>query len=293
MTRQSTIKALLALSALLVTGAARAGVPFINLEGAGGVAFNPLAYTANDAEEGVKVEFLEIAKPRVGGWYVNLGQSAIDWTTIGVATTFNKRLEVSYGYEATAIGGFLGIHETAHKNNLGGKLLLLPENSFGTSFLPGISVGAVWKTTDYHPLPNSGASGVDAYVVATKMVTQIGFPLLLSVGGLSTQGQVTGIIGFNSQRALVVFANIDVVPLSWLAVGTEYRMGPNYGAAGGGYVDANYLNVHAGWFVTKGVTVIAAYTYAGGKTDANSSAGTAVNPIGFGNGFVFAGQYSF
>jgi hypothetical protein len=292
MVRQSGVKVAIAAAALLFGGAARAGVPFNNLEGVGGVAFNPVAYPAAEGE-GVKTGFLDIAKPRIGAWYVNLGQSSIRWTTIGVATSVNKRVEASFGYEATAIGGFLGINETVHKYNVGGKVVVLDENAFGTKFLPSIAAGVVWKKSDYHP--NADSQGVDYYAVATKMVTELGAPVLLSVGGLSTKGMVTGLIGFNKERAIVPFANIDVVPLSWLALGFEYKKGPNFGQAGGGYVDADYYNVHAGWFVTKGVTLIAAYTYAGGKTDTNSSnaPGSAANPIGFGNGLVIAGQYAF
>ena len=77
-----------------------AGPPFNNLEGVGGIAFNPLAYLADSGEELIKVGDTDIlAKPRFGAWYVNLGDPKIDWTSFGVATTLFKRLEISYGYE--------------------------------------------------------------------------------------------------------------------------------------------------------------------------------------------------
>ncbi|MFA5276781.1 MAG: hypothetical protein WC417_07830, partial [Candidatus Omnitrophota bacterium] len=48
-----------------------AGPPFNNLEGVGGVAFNPLAYLANSDDGLVKVGEQNIAgKPRIGAWYV-------------------------------------------------------------------------------------------------------------------------------------------------------------------------------------------------------------------------------
>ncbi len=286
MRRDSWIRAVIASGILVFGGVARAGVPFINFEGVGGVALNPLAYSASDGEEGMKAGFLEIAKPRIGTWYFHLGESAItpgiDWTTLGIATSFNKRLEVSVGYEAIAIQNVSNVQ----KWNVAGKLVLLDENAFGTSFLPALSLGVIWKTTDYHP--NADGSGVDVYAVATKMVG----PVLLSVGGLSTQGEVMGTIGFNSQRAIIAFANVDVVPVSWLAIGAEYRMGPNYGASGGGYVDGDYFDIHAGWFVTKGFTLAAAYAYAASKTNGAEPISTA-NPIGFGPGFTLTGQYAF
>jgi len=282
--RASNLKVVTALTALLFSGVARAGVPFINLEGAGGVAFNPLAYAAADAEEGIKVGGLEIAKPRIGSWYVNLNDSSIDWNTIGGATSINKRLELSFGYESIAIGSAVNVH----KENVGAKLVLLDENAFGTKYLPSVAVGGTWKNTTYHPLADG--TGVDAYLVATKFVTELPWPVLLSAGALSTKAQVDGIIGFNADRKLIVFGNVDVVPLSWLAVGVEYKMGPNYQTNGTGYMDGDYFNVHAGWFVTKSFTLAAAYTFAG----TNTFTAPATKPsLGFGPGFVLGGQYSF
>ena len=121
-----------------------AGAPFINLEGIGGVAFNPLAYLADSDGEDSHFKIGKsdiIGKPRFGAWYVSLDKVKVDWTTIGVADTFFKRLEVSYGYEVIAQD-----NTTAkQKNNLGLKLLLLPEDSFDTKFIPTISIGSQSK----------------------------------------------------------------------------------------------------------------------------------------------------
>ena len=271
---------------ILCSGVARAGVPLVNLEGQGGVAFNPLAYPA--WEDGFQVGAIEVGKPRIGGWYVNLNNSAIDWTTIGVAEAFNKRLEVSFGYESVAIGGLRNVH----KQNVGAKLLLLEENAFGTRFLPAVAVGGQWKRTTLPVTAPVGNNGFDFYAVATKLVTELPVPVLFSAGALSTKGMVNGVLGFNSERKLVFFGNVDVVPVSWLAVGFEYKMGANYGAAGGGYVDGDYYQFHAGWFVTKGITLVASYARASAKSDPNSPTSTR-NPVGFGGGTVISAQYAF
>lgn len=125
-----------------------AGPPLNNLEGVGGIAFNPLAYTAgtgfdHDAGKHDGLSYQDIiSKPQVGIWYVSLSDVSVDWTAIGIAETFFKRLEVSYRYEAVAPNG-----KNIHKNNIGGKLLLLNENFNGLDFVPAVSVGTIYKKT--------------------------------------------------------------------------------------------------------------------------------------------------
>lgn len=278
--------AILTLTAALSSGVARAGVPLVNLEGQGGIALNPVAYPA--WQDGLKVGILEIGKPRIGAWYVNLNDSSIDWPTVGIAEAFNNRLELSFGYESVAISGVFN----AHKENLGAKLLLLEENAFGTRFLPAVSVGSQWKRTTFPVAGPAKNNGFDFYLVATKLVPELPRPVLLSAGVLSTKGMVNGIIGFNSERKFAFFGNVDIIPLSWLALGFEYKMGANYGAAGGGYVDADYFEVHAAWFVTSDVTFVASYGRAGRKSDPNSPTSKS-NPVGFGGGPVISAQYVF
>ena len=78
-----------------------AGVPLNNLQGTGGIAFNPLAYTAGRPWDGGETNVLNgiVSKPQVGGWYVNLTDAEINWFSLGAAVTFFDRLEISGGYE--------------------------------------------------------------------------------------------------------------------------------------------------------------------------------------------------
>ena len=136
--------ALIVLGVIFTGNLAYAGLPLNSLEGVGGVGFNPLAYAA-EGDPFYSIGDTEIiSKPRFGTWYVNLGQAEDRLgSSIGGATTLFKRLEVSYGYENISWVD----HPTFHKNNIGAKFLLLPENSFDTKFLPAISVGTIYKTT--------------------------------------------------------------------------------------------------------------------------------------------------
>ena len=262
-----------------LTSRAFAGAPFINLEGVGGVAFNPLAYLADsDGEDShFKIGKTDIiGKPRFGAWYVSLDKVKVDWTTIGVADTFFKRLEVSYGYETIAQDNAT----TKRKTNLGVKLLLLPENAFDTKFLPAISVGSIFKHTS-----NVGAgvdaSGADYYLVATKLITQLPRPVLLSGGVLSTKGKVTGVFGFDKNRAETLFGNIDIVlPWNFIA-GFEYKQGARYKD----FKNANYWDAHVAWTPNKNLSLILAYVNAGNYKSSSAT--------GLGNGVVLSAQYAF
>jgi len=262
-----------------------AGPPFVNLEGVGGVAFNPLAYLADSGEEFIKIGDTQIvAKPRFGAWYVSLPDAKIDWTSIGVATTLLKRLEVSYGFQTVAWENY----PTFHKNNLGAKLLLLKEGSFNSKFIPAISIGTIYKTTSNKSLREAGllnlrSTGQDWYAVATKTTNLLPVPVILSGGLLSTQEHVTGVLGFSNKRKLTGFLNIDVVLPHGFVVGYEFKQGARFSNV----QNTNYWDAHLAWMPNKNLSVIAAYTGTGSYNKAGNSR------TGLGNGFVLSGQYAF
>jgi len=280
-------KLILLFAALLLTAVFSknvfAGPPFNNLEGVGGVAFNPLAYLADSGEELIKVGDTDIlAKPRFGAWYVNLPTAKIDWTSFGVATTLLKRLEISYGYQNIAWEG----HPTFHKNNIGAKLLVLKENAFDTKFVPAFSIGTIYKNTSNKSLREAGvstlrSSGEDWYAVATKTIAQLPIPVILSGGVLSTQEYVTGVLGFNDKRKLTGFFNIDLVLPKGFVVGYEFKQGARFATV----QNANYWDAHLAWIPNKNLTLIAAYTATGDYTGSRRQ--------GLGNGFVLSAQYAF
>jgi hypothetical protein len=278
MRKISAFATLLLLAAFSGKGAF-AGPPFNNLEGVGGIAFNPLAYLADSGggKPLLKAGDTEIlARPRVGAWYVSLGQVNVDWATIGVADTFYKRLEVSYGYETVAPSG----SSTVHKNNFGAKLLLVPENALKTKFLPAVSVGTIYKRISIVGT-NTNDSGVDFYLAATKLIGQLPRPVLLSGGVLSTNGRATGVFGFDDKRKQVAFANIDVILPHGLVAGYEFRQGAKFPV----FKDANYHDVHGAWLANNSLSLVVAYVYAG---DHNST-----DRVGLGKGLVLSGQYAF
>ena len=274
------------------------GVPLNNLQGTGGIAFNPLAYTAGlpwdgdgggDTTNAVEHSVLngKVSRPQVGAWYVNLNDARVNWWAGSAALTFFDRLEVSGGY------GFINAHKYGDKSintyNLGAKLRVFDENAFDTVFLPAIAVGGVYKYTDSRTVDALGLDddGFDAYVVASKLITQTPWPILLSAGLLLSDEVVNGVVGHNDYD-VVGFGNVDVLPAENVAIGVEYKQGVN---AGDGIRNHDYWDGHVAWFVTKQLTLVAAFAETGDK-DKFYRHGSAKN-LGVGSGAVFSIQYQF
>ncbi len=248
-----------------------------NLEGVGGIAFNPLAYPANAQSDWLTWGKLTLSKPQVGLWYVKLDNVGIDWGSTSVAATINKRLELSFGYERMYDQK---INLNINKSNFGAKLLLLNENAFGKNFIPAVSVGAIGKITS-KDIPGLDNSGVDFYVVATKLITQLPLPVLLSGGVLSTKAWVTGALGFDDDRDEVGFGNIDIMVTKNIALGYEFKQGAHFSD----FKNADYWQTHIAWLPTKNLTLIGAYVDSG---DEHST-----TRVGLGDGVVFSVQYAF
>ena len=270
-------------------GTAYGGVPLNNLQGTGGIAFNPLAYTAGRPWDGGETNSLNgiVSKPQVGGWYVNLTDADINWFALGAAFTIADRLEISGGY------GGINAHKYGDNSintyNVGAKLRFLDENAFETSWVPALAIGGVFKYTDSETVDALGLRhhGADGYVVASKLVKETPIPVLLSVGGLVSDEVVYGVVGHNKYGA-AVFANIDIIPVEQVALGFEYKQGVH---VGDGITNHDYFDGHVAWFVTDALTLVGAYAYTGDKDRFYRDGRT--DRLGVGGGFVLSVQYQF
>ncbi len=281
---------LFALATLTAAATAlHAAVPLNNLQGAGGIAFNPLAYTAGLPWEYGGTTNLNgiVSAPQFGAWYVNLNDADINWYAGSAAITFFDRLEVSYGY------GYINARKYGDKSiethNVGAKLRVLDENAFDQPWIPAVAVGGIYKHTDSKTVDALGLDnyGFDAYVVATKLITQTPVPVLVSGGVLYTDEVVNGVVGHNDYDA-VFFGNVDVLPAENVAIGLEYKQGAR---VGDGIRNHDYYDGHVAWFVTKKLTLVAAFAETGDK-DKFYRRGSAKN-LGVGSGLVLSVQYQF
>lgn len=280
--------AILIASALFAT-AAFGGVPLNNLQGSGGIAFNPLAYTAGLPWDGGETNRLNdvVSKPQIGTWYVNLNDAGVNWWASSLALTFLDRVEVSTGY------GLVNAHKYGDSSintyNLGAKARVLDENAFDSAWIPALAVGGVYKYTDSRTVDALGLDndGFDAYAVASKLVTQTPWPILLSAGALLSDEVVNGVVGHNDYD-VVAFGNVDVLPAKNVAIGLEYKQGVD---AGDGIRNHDYWDVHVAWFVTERLTAVAAFAETGGKDRFYRRGDT--KKLGVGSGAVFSLQYQF
>ena len=107
-------------------------------------------------------------------------------------------------------------------------------------------------------------------LVASKLVTQTPIPVHLSVGLLLSDEVVNGVVGHNDHD-VVAFGNLDILPAENVAIGVEYKQGVD---AGDGIRNHDYWDAHVVWFVTKNLTVVAAFAETGDKDRTSSSART-------------------
>ena len=264
-----------------------AGVPLNNLQGTGGIAFNPLAYTAGRTWEEGGTNTLDkiVSKPQVGSWYANLTDADIHWFALGTAVTVLERVEISGGY------GGINAHKYGDRSintyNVGAKFRFLDENAFDTAWVPALAVGGVYKYTDSKTVDALGLDhdGFDGYIVASKLVKETPIPVLLSVGGLLSDEVVNGVVGHNDYGA-AVFGNIDIIPVKEVAI--EYKQGVD---VGDGITNHDYYDAHVAWFVTDALTLVGAYAYTGDKDKFYRKGST--KDLGVGGGFVLSVQYQF
>ncbi len=254
------------------------GVPLNSLDGAGGIAFNPLAYPS-----GLKLEGSDwLNKPQVGAWYVKLPESHIEWSSYSLSLSVVDRVEFSYALNLVNASDYGD--NSIQANTIGVKIRLLDENAFDTAWVPAVAIGAKYRQTDSRTVDLFGLddSGASYYIVASKLVTQLPLPVLVS-GGLQRSDEVVyGVVGHN-HYGTSVFANLDVLPSENVAVGVEYRQGVD---VGDGIENSDYWNGHVAWFVTKQLTLVGAYVNTGNKDKG-------FGDLGVGDGFVLSVQYQF
>ncbi len=286
MKKNNSIRILAVALAFGIIGAASGGVPLNSLDGHGGIAFNPLAYTGG-------LKFKDgpdwISKPQLGAWYVKLPESHIEWSSYSLSLTLIDRVEVSYAanlVNATNYGD-----NSIVANSLGVKVRLIDENGWDTNWVPAVSIGAVYRHTDSKTVDafKLDEDGVEYYIVASKLITQTPIPILVSAGVQRSDEVVYGVVGHN-HYGTALFANIDVLPAKNVAIGLEYRQGINAGEsiANGGddLKNADYWDGHVAWFVNDHFTLVGAYVATGNKNKG-------LDKLGVGDGFVLSAQYQF
>jgi hypothetical protein len=192
--------------------------------------------------------------------------------TEGAAIGIADRVELSYAHEAFNTGSFgatlgLGKGFTFHEEVAGVKVKLFGDAIYAQdSWLPQVSVGAMYKSTDHadilHAIGARNAQGVDFYVAATKLL--LGQSLLVNATLEMTRANQLGLLGFGGNRdnsyRPEVEGSIAYLLNRHLAIGAEFRTKPDnlYFAH-----EQNWYDAFVALFINKHVSATLAFVSLG------------------------------
>ena len=168
-------------------------------EGETGVFVTPLAYTAASETEDIH--------PVVGYHYLNAGSVIGDFHEISITVGFLKRFEIGYTHEYHTQGGDPSLSplwqngfEIFH-----GKAMVISESK--EDWWPAIAVGFMVRENvrnvgNLKVTPGGGVSATDGgksnedvYLVASKSLSQLKLPVIVSAGVRGTNAQLWGMGG--------------------------------------------------------------------------------------------------
>lgn len=276
-------------------GSTQAAPPLSNPEGAGGCALNPFAYVVG-AGKGRTV-----SNPQLGIWNIGLTETDINWTGASVNVSLMDRVELGYGHEFIDIPSLPlvgNIDGNVDKDNISIKVNLVPEGFKDMAFVPAVSAGLIWKTTDinFEFVTPRDTSSVDYYLVATKMIGGLPVPVILNAGLLSTNALARGVLGYGDERDIAFFGNIETVVMKKFIVGWEYEQGTDVGKAFKGsdtkYGTNSMWEAHVAYMHNENLMLVGSYAYTGDK-DKLAKALAGGGRFGFGGAYVVTLQYAF
>jgi len=228
--------------------AATAAQAQLGVEGPTGIYVTPLAYTVASPANG-------LGKPTIAYHFMGLGSILGDFSTFSVTEGFGKRFEVGYtsvmhsGTSYLGSDGAILYDEGKYGTNhdfsiIHGKATVINENSFGTKWVPAISVGGIFRFNDHNGIngayvyPSDSDSAWqntrngDIYVVGSKTITQISkhVPVLFTAGLRGTDASLWGLAGNAPSIELRAFSSLALVfhgPYkSTIIAGTEFAQQP-------------------------------------------------------------------
>lgn len=209
----------------------------------------------------------------------------------GAAIGFFNRVEVSYShldFDTGSTGAKLGLGRgfTFGQDVVGAKARLFGDIVYDQdSWLPQVSVGIQYKTTDHAPiLAAVGArdhAGLDYYISASKLF--LGQSLLVNATLRFTRANQIGILGFggprNNNYQPQFEGSVAYLLAKNLAIGAEYRTMPNNL---GFTKESDWKTAYIAWFISKNASVTLAYANLGTVATFKNQQGVYVSTqIGF------------
>jgi hypothetical protein len=177
-------------------------------------------------------------------------------------------------------------------HNLNARLMLLKEGEFGQSWLPAVTLGVHYKnnaTIDDIDRELGGtltsigiadSDGMDYTLYATKMLTFLPKPIIVTAGLRSTEAAHIGLLGFTDERNIVLEGSICAFVAQNVIIGAEYRQKPNEYTPVTDLIgpEDDWLTFDVGYIVNSHMTIAAGYARFGEvlNHEANQSFGLAL-----------------
>jgi len=256
-------------------------LPLHQIGGSGGVFVTLSAYIVNPPRNGELV-----GRPAVGFSYANLGHGEnLEAPTISESPF--KRLELSYGWDRFGLGdlpqalrnaGLVNYHQNeVQLHNFNARLQVLKEDEFDQKWIPALTFGAHYKYNDgisevnnevFGLLASHGITrnhGLDYTLYASKMFTQLPAPVLLQLGGRTTEGVWEGLGGFTDSYNFAFEGNAAVFLSHSFALAAEYKQQPKDYRPIGGLVQKadDWWTLDIVYIVNKHMTLAAGYAHFG------------------------------
>jgi len=166
----------------------------LGLEGPTGVFVTPLAYTLKSPSN-------NIGLPSVGYHFLDAGSVIGYFSKVSVTDGAFNRIEFGYTRDIHQNPGDLALSQLWHGgfDIVHAKVNIIRENSFNRAWMPAISGGFLARMDVRNvggAINGKDTHNEDAYIVATKTITQTkGMPILLSGGYRGTNAELYGMAG--------------------------------------------------------------------------------------------------
>lgn len=244
----------------------------MTVEGAAGGGIVPWALLAGYGEE-----------KQIGGsaWYTQVHPDDFSLQAFGAAVSLHNRVELSVARQRFDINEVIP-GEELEQTIMGAKLRLAGDLIY--TRVPQITLGLQYKKNDRFAIPDAvGArndSGTDVYLAASKLWLDGPFhrSLFLNTTVRATRANQTGLLGFGGDRGnhheWVAELSAGLFLTRQWVLGVEYRQKPdNLSFA----TEDDWYDVFVGWFPSKRVSLVAAWSDLGSITGFDDQQGLYVS----------------
>jgi hypothetical protein len=251
-------------------------LPLHTIEGSGGLVLTPMAYLVNPGPEGEV-----FGQPSFSAQYVMVGGK--DLQVFAVTWTLWNRLEVGYAFNRFGLndlnddlrdaGLFTNVDEI-YLHHFNARLNVLRE----TENIPAVTLGVHYKynqdidnlnrdindtleTIDYED-----NDGFDFTLTASKTVTSLPRPVIVSAGARATRASQFGLLGFTDDYVVNFEGGLAMLVTDRLVLGTEYRQKQETLGEINDLIahDDSWWDIHAAYILNNNSSVYAVAGDAGG-----------------------------